>query len=278
MRRLVDKHMNTPHNKSDSSDVKYLSKQVLVNGQFVTLYSVNGQTWISSPEDIPDLMARLENARIVLNNGEKPGDTPTEKAKTVEGNKDKESAEAAPKLPPNKYRMKGPKPRPILRQGGLVIKGTPIEPISASSTVVELADVKVDAGEGDRKKEHSKPQKKHTVPKGVANSSKALPAKRSAVPVGSSRKQTVPAAKTTQSSKGVASKVVSKTSGKVAPARIVPSAKKELKGEKSSSGKPAKQSVKKPATKAVPAKKHVAKKTTVAKKQGTSSKRGKSSR
>jgi hypothetical protein len=35
--------------------------------------------------------------------------------------------------------MKGPKPRPILKQGGVVIRGTPIEPISASNTVVSFS-------------------------------------------------------------------------------------------------------------------------------------------
>jgi hypothetical protein len=33
--------------------------------------------------------------------------------------------------------MKGPKPRPILRQGGKVVEGTPIEPISASSVNIK---------------------------------------------------------------------------------------------------------------------------------------------
>ncbi len=124
--------MNTQEGSKGSKEQEYLSKKVLVNGQFVTLYSINGQTWLSSPEEIPELMARLENARIMLSNPEKaeaeaqqPKPAPTEAQ--------------PPKVIQNKYRMKGPKPRPILKQGGVVIKGTPIEPISASHTVVSFS-------------------------------------------------------------------------------------------------------------------------------------------
>lgn len=124
--------MNTQDGSKGSKEQEYLSKRVLVNGQFVTLYSINGQTWLSSPEEIPELMARLENARIMLANPEK-AEAEAQQAKP-------QPAEAqAPKVMQNKYRMKGPKPRPILKQGGVVIKGTPIEPISASSTVVSFS-------------------------------------------------------------------------------------------------------------------------------------------
>jgi hypothetical protein len=125
--------MNTHDGSKGSKEQEYLSKRVLVNGQFVTLYSINGQTWLSSPEEIPELMARLDNTRIMLSNPEKPEGE-------VQQAKPQPAAETpAPKAVPNKYRMKGPKPRPILKQGGVVIKGTPIEPISASSTVVSFS-------------------------------------------------------------------------------------------------------------------------------------------
>jgi hypothetical protein len=129
--------MSSQETHKNSSDFKYLSKRVLVNGQFVTLYSLNGQTWLSSPEEIPELMARLDNARIVLSNGEKPEDGEAQKApKPAESSQES----AAPvKLAANKYRMKGPKPRPILKQDGVVITGTPVEPISASTTVMKVS-------------------------------------------------------------------------------------------------------------------------------------------
>lgn len=128
--------MTSQDSQKNPSELQYLSKRVLVNGQFVTLYSTNGQTWLSSPEEIPELMARLENARIVLSNGEKPEEGNAQKPQKGEG----ASESPAPlKMAANKYRMKGPKPRPILKQDGVVIKGTPIEPISASTTVVTVS-------------------------------------------------------------------------------------------------------------------------------------------
>jgi hypothetical protein len=112
----------------------------MINGQFVTLYSVNGVTWLSSPEDIPDTMARLDHTRIILTD-----EKAAEAAKDAKGEKgEKESKEKQAAAPPPKpqgsqYRMKGPKPRPILRQGGKIVEGTPIEPVSASSVNIKGA-------------------------------------------------------------------------------------------------------------------------------------------
>jgi hypothetical protein len=130
--------MNFRDNSGESVDGKYLSKRVMINGQFVTLYSANGQTWVSSPEDLPALMDRLENARVSLTPGEKvaegePAAAPV-KPEVVE-----EEKPVVQKALQTKYRMKGPKPRPILRQGGVVIKGTPVEPISASNTSLSFS-------------------------------------------------------------------------------------------------------------------------------------------
>jgi hypothetical protein len=112
----------------------------MINGQFVTLYSVNGVTWLSSPEDIPDTMARLDNTRITLKD-ENPADGDRGKGdqgdKGERGEKAEKAAAPPPKAPGSHYRMKGPKPRPILRQGGKVVKGTPIEPISASTVNIK---------------------------------------------------------------------------------------------------------------------------------------------
>jgi hypothetical protein len=115
----------------------------MINGQFVTLYSVNGLTWLSSPEDIPDTMARLDNTRITLSEEKAPeaekGQNGEKGDKGDKGDKGEKAAAPAPKIPGSQYRMKGPKPRPILRQGGKVVEGTPIEPVSASAVNIKGA-------------------------------------------------------------------------------------------------------------------------------------------
>lgn len=143
--------MNFRDSNQNTIEVKYISKRVMVNGQFVTLYSANGQTWLSSPEDIPALMERLDNARVTLNTAEKVAEgeaakvaEPEAKTKPEDKTKKEPQQEAPERALSAKYRMKGPKPRPILRQDGVVIKGTPIEPISASTTVMSFSsDVKI---------------------------------------------------------------------------------------------------------------------------------------
>jgi hypothetical protein len=160
--------------QKDTTETKYLSKRVVVNGQFVTLYSINGQTWLSSPEEIPELMARLDNARIMLANPDKApeGEAPKEAKKAPAA----EPAPANPKLAPNKYRMKGPKPRPILRQGGVAIIGTPIDPISASTTVMkfgsETEEVKSSRKAADSNKDKPKIKAKPGMPNKNAASMK----------------------------------------------------------------------------------------------------------
>ena len=123
----------------------YLTKQVLLNGQFVTLYSLNGHTWLSSPEDIPALMDRLENERMALFNGEKASQTDDSKEKGGE-----KSAEKSNATPSTKYRMKGPKPRPILEQNGKIFKGPAVEPVSASDMVMKFSS-DLPEGEAPRK-------------------------------------------------------------------------------------------------------------------------------
>lgn len=135
--------MNLRDSNQDSTEQKYISKKVMINGQFVTLYSVNGQTWLSSPEDIPALMERLENARVTLNAAKKLAEGEEAKVAKPEDKDKKKAPEAPERELSTKYRAKGPKPRPILRQDGVVIQGTPIEPISASGTVISFSsDVK----------------------------------------------------------------------------------------------------------------------------------------
>jgi hypothetical protein len=137
--------MNFRDSNQDQVEVKYVSKRVMINGQFVTLYSANGQTWLSSPEDIPALMERLDNARVTLNTAEKVAEGEAAKVAEPESKPKKETQEAPERVLSTKYRIKGPKPRPILRQDGVVIKGTPVEPISASSTLMSFSsDVPAD--------------------------------------------------------------------------------------------------------------------------------------
>jgi len=203
--------MKSQEKKSDSGEVQYLSKRVMVNGQFVTLYSANGQTWVSSPEEIPDLMARLDNIRIMLSNGEKEGEQPA-KAEEEKPAKDAAPAPAPVKLAANKYRMKGPKPRPILRQGGVVIVGTPIEPISASGTVARFGE----DGDDSADKKVDKRKAKTVEKKVSAKSAKSAPVK--AAPA--------VAAKQNNQKKGVAAK----------QAKSAPVAKSRAKASASAKG------------------------------------------
>ena len=129
--------MTSQESSSSSQGQQYLSKKVKVNGQFVTLYSLNGLTWLSSPEDLQNTMERLDSSRVTFNDqkGEKnEKDAKDAKdAKDGKGDKGEKPAAPAPKMASSQYRMKGPKPRPILRQGGKVVEGPPIEPPSAAA-------------------------------------------------------------------------------------------------------------------------------------------------
>jgi len=111
--------MTTHQGNADDSHPKYLIKTVLINGQNVTLYSTNGQTWLSSPDQLPEVMERLENARVLLNDPKGEGAT------------------MPPKPTAARYRMKGPKPRPILQPDGSLKYPDPV-PISASETEVRV--------------------------------------------------------------------------------------------------------------------------------------------
>lgn len=147
--------MTTQDQVSNGESGEYLSKRVIVNGQFVTLYSSNGHTWLSSPEELPEVMARLENIRISMTDlkgqvvgpgakGEAKGEAKGAEAtgSDVKGEGEKPPVASAPSEPvisnPSKYRMKGPKPRPILRQGGVAVKGISVEPFSASTVQVKV--------------------------------------------------------------------------------------------------------------------------------------------
>ena len=267
--------MSAQDSSSGDQSQQYLSKRVMINGQFVTLYSVNGVTWLSSPEDIPDTMARLDNTRIILTE-EKAPEGEKGKGDTAEKGEKGEKAAAAPPPPPkapgSQYRMKGPKPRPILRQGGKVVEGTPIEPVSASAVNIKgaadvsLPQVKLSPMEqGIRRGKivapiaQRRPGKPKVAPpppkKVVAPPPKAVSGKGKAAPVAAAAKAVAPAKVT----KGVKAPAKAPEKGKkvAAPVKAAPA-----KAAPAKASKVAPKKVAKPAkvAKKVSAKKVVAKK------------------
>jgi hypothetical protein len=255
--------MNFRDSNHGGGEEKYISKKVMINGQFVTLYSANGQTWVSSPEDIPALMERLENARITLTTGEKLPEGEGIKAAKPEAKEKEEERSVPPKVLQTKYRLKGPKPRPILRQDGLVIQGTPIEPISASSTTLSFSsDVEVTAKSGAPSASAKKaPKHKGKVHKAPVFQKKVAPAitAKAAKPAADSKKL-VGAAKNAKTSvaktapvKAVPAKGVKAPVAKPAApqAKAVKSAKKvsPVPAAKPAKKQPAKAAAKKPSAK-----------------------------
>ena len=165
-------------------------------------------------------MERLDNARITLNTAEKVAEGEGSKAAKPEAKKtedqDPKVKEQPERVLQTKYRVKGPKPRPILRQDGLVIKGTPIAPISASSTVLSFssdqgeeiedspAPKKAQAEKESNKKEAS------AAKKGVGRNSIDKSPKE--IVVAATKSQAPPAKKNVQASKQAASKSTKKES------------------------------------------------------------------
>lgn len=260
--------MNFRDSNPGAQEAKYISKRVMINGQYVTLYSSNGQTWLSSPEDLPALMERLENARITLNTAEKVAEGEGIKAaKSDSDDKDKKEEkekEQPEKVMQTKYRLKGPKPRPILRQDGVVIKGTPIEPVSASNTIVtfssdqaEEVDEKVAKGSKD-----SKQKEVLAAKKGVKVAAKAavkqavksaLQGDEKGVKAGSVAAKS-PAPKTAAKAAQGASKETSSKGLKKAAAKPAPKALKAVaKKASAKSAKPASKASKKAASAKKPA-------------------------
>jgi ribonuclease R len=253
--------MNFRDSSQGSGEAKYISKKVMVNGQFVTLYSANGQTWVSSPEEIPALMDRLENARITLNLGEKsPDGEPAKAAKPEPKEAQKEEEKGAPpKVLQSKYRMKGPKPRPILRQDGVVIQGTPIEPISASATTISFSsDVEGD----DAPKAVKAASKKVAKHRGTVHKAPVFQKKVAPVATAKANKskpvvEAKKAALAPKAPKAVAPKAAPQKSQKpAAAARPLPAKGKAVESvKKVAPAKPAKKAAAKPVTKKAAAKK-----------------------
>lgn len=251
------------HEHTSGEQPQYLSKKVKINGQFVTLYSTNGLTWLSSPEELQDTMARLENTRVTLGDG-KPAEGDDKSEKNEKGEKGEKAAAPPPKLPGSQYRMKGPKPRPILRQGGKVVEGTPIEPVSASAmnmkgaADVALPTVKFSPMEqGIRRGKIVAPlaqRRPGKVKEALAKAKKEAALSKVAAPA--SGKQVAP----------TKAPLVGQKKGKVPPPSVVKSAKAPVPvskaGKALKSAPPAKKAAKAlpVAKKAVKAKKSVAKK------------------
>ena len=264
--------MSAQDSSSGDQSQQYLSKRVMINGQFVTLYSVNGVTWLSSPEDIPDTMARLDNTRIILTEEKAPEGEKGKGDKAEKGEKGEKAAAAPPpKAPGSQYRMKGPKPRPILRQGGKVVEGTPIEPVSASAVNIKgaadvtLPQVKLSPMEqGIRRgkivapiaqRRPGKPKVTPPPPKKVTAPPPKVASAKGKAPVAASAKAAAPA----KVGKGVKAPVKAAEKGKKvsAPVKAAPA-----KAAPAKASKVAPKKVAKPAkvTKKVSAKKVVAKK------------------
>jgi hypothetical protein len=238
---------NREPNSSELSPT-YLSKKVLVNGQPVTLYSKNGITWLSSPDEIEDVMARLDNTRILLNDvkGDKPDkdkkDDKSDKRDT--GGKEQSADEPALAVASQKptagarYRMKGPKPRPILKQDGVAIMGTPVAPISASTVQMKVGDDEGEATVAGSTSAKKSPDKKAPLKRepAKANSGVAAVSK-----LAKALSKVVPAAKKSAKKGAVAAK------GKA------PKGAKKLELVKSKLAKPAKKTaVEKVVTKGSP--------------------------
>jgi hypothetical protein len=170
--------MSNRESNSSESNSGYMRKKVMVNGQPVTLYSKNGQTWLSSPEEIEDVMARLDNTRSLLGDlkaeaagkdaaaDKKDKSDKSDKGGKGQGTEDTSAAMASKNSTTvvGRYRMKGPKPRPILRQDGVAITGTPVAPISASQVQMKVGD-----------------DQPATAAKSEVSGKKAAPAKRASV-------------------------------------------------------------------------------------------------
>lgn len=251
------------------SEEKYISKKVMINGQFVTLYSSNGQTWVSSPEEIPALMERLDTARITITTGGKLPEG--EAAKVVKPEAKEEDRSVPQKVMQTKYRLKGPKPRPILKQDGLVIEGTPIEPISASNTTLSFSS----DGEVPLQRD-AIPAKPKKVAKQKGSVHKAPIFQKKVAPVVAAKvaKPAVEAKKLDSVTRALKNSVA-KAAGKAAPAKNtkasaskpVAAKAKTLKSTKKATPVSTSKPAKKPAPKAA-AKKPVAKKTSKKSKTG----------
>jgi hypothetical protein len=229
--------MSVRSSSSDDNSQEYLSKKVSINGQTVTLYSSNGQTWFSSPEEIPEVMARLENTRILLNDPKG------------------EAAPLPPKATSAKYRLRGPKPRPILQTEGGPIKGTPVEPISSSTVEVKMGGESVEVvsqpGKGGSragKAEPAKPHKKLVAPVSTGPKPPKVPVAKAVV--GASSKAVAPkkiaASKTTQVAKAeVASQSQKRTKAQISK----PVTKKAGQTAAAAKASPKRAAPKKPAVK-----------------------------
>jgi hypothetical protein len=118
--------MTARESTQEQTQPEYMSKKVVINGQTVTLYSLNGVTWLSTPDQLPDTMARLDNTRILLHDP-KSGEVSAAPAPAP-----------APKATAARYRMRGPKPRPILQPDGTLAPVVEREPVAATETQVQI--------------------------------------------------------------------------------------------------------------------------------------------
>lgn len=174
---------------SEEKQEKYLSKQVKLGGHNVTLYSLNGLTWVSDPSGLTELMDRLENARVSFND-----------PKGAAGDKNK---------PKEKFKARGPRgARPTVQDG----EDQEDENLDLEAIEVEAADVDDDVVEGKDIEEQAKPKKfsKPTLPeKNVpVSKEKKAAARPLTVVAGKGPKAAKPVAKVAKAKKAAASKAV----------------------------------------------------------------------
>ena len=203
---------------------------MVINGQTVTLYSLNGVTWLSTPDQIPDTMARLDNTRILLHDPKAGEAAPAAVAPAL-----------APKATAARYRMRGPKPRPILQPDGTLAPVIEREPVAATETQVQITHQEIQVVRDPKKDTRTAFSKHLDAKKGVASkvaSEKGKLEKASRSTVGS--KKAAPQ-KNSESSKSEGTKRAAKI---VAPIAKASSAKKAPKSiaETSTKGAPAKKS------------------------------------
>lgn len=117
--------------QNTAETTSYLSKSVMVNGQPVTLYSTNGITWLSSTEELHEVMDRLDNTKIRLHDPKG------------------EATPLAPKPTAARYRLRGPKSRPILEQEGRRVTASAIPETPIARPQYRL-DIDLDGTDDDQ--------------------------------------------------------------------------------------------------------------------------------
>jgi hypothetical protein len=212
-----------------------MSKKVVINGQTVTLYSLNGVTWLSTPDQLSDTMARLDNTRILLHDP-KTGEVTAAPAPAP-----------APKATAARYRMRGPKPRPILQPDGTLAPVVEREPVAATETQVQITHQEIQVVRDPKKDSRTAFSKHLDGKKGVTSKAttekvKAEKESRPAVAVKTVVPQKASVSSKSEDKKGAV--VAKASSSKKAPKSAVKSSPKSAPAKKKASSATPKKSSK----------------------------------